>query len=181
MKFVDACSESLATLKETSYDSDHNEYMTESGLVVVNFDNAKTLYMSRFKYPEDMKSVDALARGADDNLYMIEFKNGRNIDGTDIRLKIKDSVLILCDLCDKRLEDARTEIIFVLVINSSRVQLKAYDKIAIMEANITGIACKFCGLNKSAGFLVKQVFIFDAGELENKLLPKLINMSAGKK
>lgn len=175
MKFIDASPKSRTSLKETSRDSNNKECMTESNITVINFDDAKARYMSRFKPSENMKSVDALARGEDDIPYMIEFKNG-NIDGADIRSKIKDSVLILCDLCGKRIEDARNEIVFVLVINLSKVTIHPQEQIAIAKANLSGIACKFCGLNKSAGFLVKKVLIFDKDELEIKLLPKLTDV-----
>lgn len=119
------CPGSRTSLKETSYDSEHREYMTEAGVAVVNFDQVKADYMKKHKHSvKDAKSVDALARGIDGNLYMIEFKNGDcKKEAPDIKLKIKDSLLILCDLCKKRLHDARKEIIFVLVINSSRANL----------------------------------------------------------
>lgn len=173
MRFVCKCFVPRATIRATSYDSAKNEYMTESEISVINFDEAKTCYMRRFTPPEDMKSVDAVACGENGEIYMIEFKNG-NCSGDDIRMKIKDSVLILCDLCGKRLEDARNEIVFVLVINSE--SLKWYDRVAIAKANQSGTASKFCGLNKSAGFLVKKVLIFDKNELDIKLLPKLTDI-----
>ena len=77
--------------------------MTESGVVVINFDQVKIDYMHKHKHSaKDAKSIDALAKVIDGNLYMIEFKNGDcKKEATDIRLKIKDSLLILCDLCKK--------------------------------------------------------------------------------
>lgn len=166
------------SLKETSYDSEHREYMTESSVAVVNFDQVKADYMKKHKHSvKDAKSVDALARGIDGNLYMIEFKNGDcKKEAADIRLKIKDSLLILCDLCDKRLHDARKEIIFVLVINSSRTDLTPMDWRGIIEANKSGDTSAFCGLDKIAGVFVKTVFIFDIDDLGKKLLPRLTDI-----
>ncbi len=173
-KFVHICPGPRTSLRETSYDSAHDEFMTDSSIAVINFDHVKTCYMNKYNHSEeDAKSVDALARGIDDMLYMIEFKNGKcKAEAADIRLKIKDSLLILCDICKRRLNDAREEIIFVLVINSSRAELTQNDICSIIYGNKSS-ASSFCGLDKIAGVFVKKVLIYDRDELKIKLLPKL--------
>ena len=76
----------------------------------------------------------------------------------------------------KRLTDARKEIIFVLVMNSSRTDLTPVDWRGIIEANTSERASAFCGLDKIAGVFVKTVFIFDIGDLGKKLLPRLTDI-----
>lgn len=167
------------TLKAASFDSANNQYMTDSALLVVNFDRVKANYLIELGYPPDMaKSVDALAKSVNDTLYMIEFKNGDcRKEDADIRLKIKDSLLILCDICRKRLTDSRNDVVFVLVINLSRMKLDYMTLKAIATANMSGRASNFLGLDKIAGVFVKKVLIFDAKIFTVKLLPELINFS----
>ncbi len=178
MDIVYACPGKRTSLKETSYDFAHDEYMTESNIAVIDFDKVKTDYMNKHKHSEeDAKSVDAIARGKDGILYMIEFKNGKFKNEADnIREKVKDSLLILFDLCKKRLEDARKEIVFVLVINSSHAALTEQDKLAILGANKSGKASTVCKLDRIARVFVKKVLIYDRDELEIKLLSKLVDI-----
>ena len=168
-------SQNITTLKAASRDSAHDEYMTESELHVVNFDRVKTRYLNELRCSEEMaSSVDALAKGEDGTLYMIEFKNGDcKPEGDKIRLKIKDSLLILCDICHKRLDDARKNVVFVLVVNPSRTNLTFQDRMAIAMANKSGKTSVFCGLDKIAGVFVRKVLIFDKENFSGKLIPNL--------
>ena len=91
----------------------------------------------------------------------------------NIRMKVKDSLLIWCDICHKRLDDARKNIIFVLVVNSSRTNLTAQDRVALARANQSGKASTFCGLDKIAGVFVNRVLIFDKNNFDSKIVSKL--------
>lgn len=178
MNFINNCPGHRVSLHKTSYDSANNEYMTNSELIVIDFDKTKTSYLNNLHHSEeDAKSVDALAKGKDGLVYMIEFKNGncRN-EAEDIRLKVKDSVIILCDICDKKLKDARNEIVFVLVVNSGHSKLTPSDRIAIIKANKSNTTSTFLGLDRVAGLFVKKALILDRGELDRKLIPKLANI-----
>lgn len=152
--------------------------MTDSKLIVVDFDKTKTSYLNNLQHSEeDAKSVDALAKGKDGILYMIEFKNGNcRKEAEDIRSKVKDSVIILCDICNKKLEDARNEIVFVLVVNWDHAKLTSSDRIAITKANKSNKTSALLGLDKVAGLFVKKALIFDKGEFDRKLIPKLANI-----
>ena len=51
----------VTTLKQTSYDSKNQFYMTEREYNVVNFDGVKTQYLNAIGYSEEkLASVDAL-------------------------------------------------------------------------------------------------------------------------
>ncbi|MBQ7594888.1 MAG: hypothetical protein IJU48_11145 [Synergistaceae bacterium] len=80
--------------------------MTDSQLLVTNFDDVKTDYMNILGLSEEKAhSVDAIARGKDNLFYMIEFKNGNcKTEAAKINLKIRDSLLILCDMRSKTLK-----------------------------------------------------------------------------
>ena len=66
--------EKQSTLKEVSYDEEHDEYMTESTLSVCSFDKVKEWYVQN-KIPyvnPNPKSNDALFLG--EEVFFIEFK-----------------------------------------------------------------------------------------------------------
>ena len=87
----------LSTLKEISKDDSETivEYMTESILPVVNFDGVKTEYLKSFHLSDELaKSCDGLLCLNDKDIF-IEFKNGKSINASEIKIKIKESLLIL--------------------------------------------------------------------------------------
>ena len=87
----------LSTLKEISKDNSKTivEYMTESILPVVNFDGVKTEYLKSFHLSDELaKSCDGLLCLNDKDIF-IEFKNGKSINASEIKIKIKESLLIL--------------------------------------------------------------------------------------
>ena len=109
-----------ALLKETSADTSKVsaggkvEYVTNSEVLVVNFDDAAEDYIRTFA-PGCMcpRSVDALAL-LDNRLAFIEFKNG-DVDAKEIRQKVKFSLLMFCDFTDQRLQFTREHMDFYLV------------------------------------------------------------------
>ncbi len=116
------------TLKETSYDKEHSEYMVESLLPVCSFDNVKEWYVKEHvpQANPNPKSNDALYFG-DTESFFIEFKNGKidNAVNFELNKKIYDSLLILFDLeyCDKRgnlvdsIKYTRNNMNYILVYN----------------------------------------------------------------
>lgn len=117
----------IYTLKKTSqYEKEINgkkykKYMTDSQLEVVNFDRFKGWYLSNLHktgYPTgyDLKSVDALYIPNADVLIFIEFKSG-NVNESDIRKKVSDSVIIYLDYKDEKLSNFRKNSKFILVVS----------------------------------------------------------------
>lgn len=160
------------TLKATSYDSKNEEYMTDSSLSVVDFDKFKEEYLRERGKPITMAySADALSMDGEYS-YLIEFKNGE-IDPIQIRDKLKDSVMMLCDEWKKTTTDTRKEIRFVLVYNESQKALSKSQAIAIAKANTTGNPQpKIWGLEK-ANIYVNRALIYNREQFSNKLLPSL--------
>lgn len=86
--------EHVKTLKDISYDSDNKEYVTDSLIEVVDFDEYQETYLksidSKYKKP---CFVDALCTLNGDWCF-IEFKNGR-IDSRQIDEKVVNSVIVV--------------------------------------------------------------------------------------
>lgn len=94
--------EATSTVKDVSYDDSNKIYMSDSGLVVYDFDKIKDWYASTLAGDGnklDVESNDALYID-DDNVLFIEFKNGnidRNKDRNALKRKIYDSCVIISD------------------------------------------------------------------------------------
>jgi hypothetical protein len=132
----------IKSLKETSYDPTHDEYMSEADLPVYNFDAIKDEYVSDMGLSETPCSCDALYynRKAEE-YYLIEFKNGiiDNLKNYEIKLKLYDSLLILLDLINKTAEYSRKHVIYILVYNDTKEHTsKQYKQIFINK--ITSLA-----------------------------------------
>lgn len=97
--------DNLVTLKETSYDKNNSQYMTNSTFQVVDFDKVKDSYSFRGTglSSRNMRSNDALVildKISNPHFIFIEFKNG-NLDRyceelkhEKIRSKINESLWI---------------------------------------------------------------------------------------
>ena len=101
--------EHISTLKECS--KDHSDpgcikFMTESQLEAINFDTVKTKYANDLVLSEECAaSVDALLE-TDENIAFVEFKNGK-VNNRNIKDKIRDSLLLFCDLTKQTISDTR--------------------------------------------------------------------------
>lgn len=117
-----------STLRNTSYDDNNSEYMTELEVPVIDFDNVKEQYLQSIGcQDESLTSVDALLLKANCNVF-IEFKNG-SLAKKEVRLgvysKIQDSLLMLCDITDSHISQLRQCMDFVLVYNEEKNQSKS--------------------------------------------------------
>lgn len=116
----------LSTLKKTSLDkgSGQKKYMTESEMLVVDFDRVKKAYVRELRVkPKSMPcSSDALHIGKDGNISFIEFKNGKinYMQRYNIHQKIYDSLLIFGDMTGKGLSFCREHADFILVYNEMK-------------------------------------------------------------
>lgn len=119
-----------STLKETSKDNSEKnniQYMTESQLEVIDFDKVKTQYNNNLNLTEEYaKSVDALmVNFALNKIFFIEFKNGdMKNEKSKVNSKVKDSLLIFCDIIKKNISYTRKNLIFILVYNESKNKSK---------------------------------------------------------
>lgn len=124
LKDYDIFSDHITSLKESSKDdSDKNniQYMTMSTVDVVDFDAVKTQYTNALGLSEEnAKSVDALMMAFSEVLF-IEFKNGNmKSEKAAVKNKVRDSLLLFCDITQKNIEYTRRNMKFILVYNGSK-------------------------------------------------------------
>lgn len=116
--------ENITTLNKTSKDGDNVEYMTESEVTVINFDAVKEAYFKSFGSHINVCpcSVDALVLQNNGRWAFIEFKNGviDSKERRNIRLKIKSSLLILCDIVKVNLDFTREKLDLYLIYNHDK-------------------------------------------------------------
>lgn len=111
-----------AALKELSRDnrdSGNDQYMTESQFEAVDFDKVKTVYTNQLGLSEECAaSADALLQ-TEQELMMVEFKNGK-VNNRNVKDKIRDSLLLFCDITEKTISYTREKMDFIVVYNVDR-------------------------------------------------------------
>ena len=126
----------LSTLKEISKDDSETiaKYMTQSTLSAINFDGVKTEYLKSFHLSDELaKSCDGLLCFNDKDI-LIEFKNGESIKPPEIKIKIKESLLILTAIITQdEIIEIKNKGVFILVYNANK------NPITTQEINQKGI------------------------------------------
>lgn len=120
-----------STLHDISVDNsdkDNIKNMTESQRLAIDFDKVKEAYRQECGTPNaPICSVDALL--LEEKLtVMVEFKNGILIKNGEaieeekekIISKMRDSLLIYCDLKKQSISETRTQLKFILVYNEEK-------------------------------------------------------------
>ena len=163
-----------STFKETSCDSDSGEraYMTESEIPVINFDKVKNYYIRDMGLPETPCSSDALYM-SEDNVYFIEFKNGKmsNKEGFMVQKKIYDSLLIFNDLVEQNISFCREYVNFILVYNESKNSKDEITNHFFKKAKQHRVRFN---LKKFEKLHFKNVFTYTENEFQQEFLNSLI-------
>lgn len=162
---------SVCTLKDASKDDCNGEYMTESDLRTIKFDSVKVKYAKKY-FPgktHEYKSVDALLQ-TNDNVYFIEFKNGKlgGEERAEVREKLSNTLLLFSDILETTFSKFRDHSIFILVYNSENVdgQKKSFNKIVQNVYERSELKNKRFNLKKLAPFLVNNVETYTKEEFE---------------
>lgn len=113
--------DNISNLKEISKDdSDKNSivYMTDSSKEAVNFDVVKRKYLNDLSLSEEnASSVDGIFEN-NNHLVFVEFKNGKmGGEKRKVKDKIRDSLLIFCDITGQHITNTREWLEFILVYN----------------------------------------------------------------
>lgn len=152
----------LTTLKQTSKTA--KVYMVESKIKAVDFDKVKENYCSLCSCPDNMpKSVDAVIENKD-RIVFIEFKSGKlNKELGNLKHKIKDSLLIFCDITNKNISFTRENVDFILVFDKEKNKDSFRD---ISDHFIEKSANKniYFGLHAFKSLYFKNVYTFDVEE-----------------
>lgn len=134
--------ENKNTLKEISKDdsdSSNIRYMTEFEWKAVNFDLVKRHYVNALGLSENnAASVDAVLQFKNDCAF-VEFKNGKVIN-SDLKNKVRDSLLIFSDITGKTILNTREELDFIVVYNLQKNPLPNQLKKGVLQESPSRIA-----------------------------------------
>lgn len=164
--------DSIQPMKQTSYDSAKNEYLTDCTAEVINFD----LYIDQFfkKFSDKTKvtqSVDCVCI-IDDEWYLIEFKNG-SYDRKQIVSKISNSLLVLMRNENFSIKDAISKVNFILVNNSSHSNRQFIQQTVTSNANGRII---YSNLEQFQGSYFQKVYTMRKDEIEKFIKSKEIRL-----
>ncbi len=110
-----------ASLKEISLDRANRQYMTNSPMEAVDFDLVAAEYEKTWGLKLNRpSSADALYFDQNTQIF-IEFKNGdiKN-EIKKVKKKIRDSILMFCDITDSNMRYTRENMDFILVYNEEK-------------------------------------------------------------
>jgi hypothetical protein len=125
--------ENHRSLKELSFDSAKNAYVTDKLCDAIDFDKVKRWYCNNHSASEEKAhSVDALME-KDGMLYLIEFKDG-DFSGRDIREKVTESLLIFCAITKSTIAFSSKNIEAVLVYNEENKPVSKNEKTFVQES-----------------------------------------------
>ena len=153
-----------STLKETSKDDSNTEYMTESEMEVINFDKVKEDYVKNLSV-KGVASLDTLAVYKD-RLELIEFKNGCLVKREKeeklerIGNKIRDSLLLFCDIVNKNISHTRNHVDFILVYNEFKNPITSKEIIALRVTQRGGGEFIRFGLEGFEGLYFRDVHTY---------------------
>lgn len=164
-----------STLKEDSIDNSepgHICYMTESERETINFDGVKTEYLNqRGLSEENAKSVDSLLE-KDGILYMIEFKN-RNMksEKSRVKIKIRDSLLIFCDIVKENISFTRENMDFILVYNEEKNPKRSKTEITRILSEKAGEPYCLFELDRFSNLYFRKAHTWTQKEFEELFQP----------
>ena len=126
------------SLRDASFDPSNDEYMTNSDIEVINFDTVKTLYTNKLNLSEEVaKSFDALLLEPQQPIF-IEFKNGKmKNEKNAVKNKIRDSLLMFCDITKTDISFTRENMDFILVYNEEKNPLPNQLKQETTKPNVS--------------------------------------------
>ena len=158
---------SISELKKTSYDNSNKQYMTESTLNVCDFDNVAKDYCDNIKTKHCTSSVDAFYIDKNNEMYLIEFKNGK-VKPSEIKKKIYETLLVMADILKTHISDTRESLNFILVSSkiksSKKIREHVGDKATTNESEFD--------ILKFKNIFFKEVFTLNQEEFENDFVKK---------
>lgn len=151
-------------------------YMTEFENIIINGDKLKNKYVSKYHFPAKPSSVDAIYKFKNDNIYLIEFKNG-SIEKIEIYKKAYDTFIILLDLeIIENINFSRNKVFYILVYKE--------DTSNINQANIENEIEAKAGIYKNKDlfrigsfeeYLFKEAFACSKENFDKYIVNEFIN------
>jgi len=171
------------TLKNTSIDTsdeDKPEYMTECKKLVVNVDKFKNYFIKNMSLTEVPKSCDALYMASQNQLFIIEFKNGiiNAKKNYEINRKIFESLLMLSEKFSETINFMRKNMYFILVYNENvKHEKEPFENtgVKIVSGYIDKLShtrlIRF-GLHRFKKLYFKDVYTYSKSEFETEFVSK---------
>ena len=168
--------ENIESLSSISIDKNSKTYMTNSLLKAVNFDKVKEQYSHDLEISQVPASCDAILRLSNNKFIFIEFKNGKisSEEKRDINLKLRDSLLLFCDILKCTVTDTRNLVEFILVYNAEKNNLNnkkisPYDDIVTKVGRYAAEEIIRFGFKKFQNLYFYKVHTYNETEFENYL------------
>ncbi len=162
----------ITTLQNTSKDTANNAPMTDRENQVYNFDNIKRYYAKKAcRNKNAVSSVDAIYKyKTNPDFLFIEFKNGRLKDNMadEVANKIKDSLLIFCDITKSNISETRKHVNFILVYNQDK-ETYSRQKISSHLSQMAGDNLINFGLQKYKNIYFKEVYTYSKEFFNSKI------------
>ncbi len=164
----------LKQLSETTKNTASDRNMSDSGKIVVDFDQAKTNYCNSLgKSEEYSASADAFCETVEEGKYfLIEFKDGE-FNSEEIRKKAADSAYILSGILCKDVNYVRKNIEFIIVYNGEIKRLNSRQKLSIARANRGRENFDIWGLEKICGFYFDNIKAYEKHVFEKEMLGRI--------
>lgn len=176
-KYNNILSNHIVSFKQISYDSSKNEYLVNSEVNAVNFDNVVAEYSEINMIKNNrMKSLDALFQN-DDELVFIEFKNTAKNVKEDVKYKIYGSIYVLLDISGLTTDYIREHVKFILVYKQkSLLKEISQQKIEDSMLNYSKIErnniIRF-NMGEYKGTLFKEVYTYTSDEFKTHFIDNL--------
>jgi hypothetical protein len=173
-EFGDSLEQISVDTVEQAHPEGRGVFMTSCQKEIVNFDKFKEYIAAKYAPDGSPSSCDGLYMRADNEWYLIEFKNGK-IDEKEIfkiRRKIFESLLLLLEKLDKTIAFSRENLTFVLVYNKmiARIEIaKSLDNLSKKHDY------SFTVLNNLKKLYLKEVFFWKKDEFESNFIKQYCN------
>ena len=148
-------------------------YMVDSEQPAINFDKVKDCYAKLFESTQAPNSVDAILM-IKDGLAFVEFKNGKlnNEEKRNINFKLRDSLLMFCDIMRCTLKRTRLMVDFVLVYNQEKnpsSKTSSYENIENYVGNLANERITRFQLAKYRGIYFRNIYTVSVAEFNEYL------------
>jgi hypothetical protein len=175
--------DSLKKVSEDTNEQFDDKYMTMCEQAVVNFDKFKNEFIREMGLDTPPKSCDALYMTRQNEFYMIEFKNGiiEALKNYEIKVKIYESLLILCEKFSGTIEFMRDNLSFILVYNENvthgqyqynNIGQTSLEKIKKSLFDFAGERYIRFGLHHFKKLYFKEVYTYSKAEFDSEFVSK---------
>ena len=179
-KLLNRFSDTFKIISEDVNKSEAEKYMTLCEKPAVNFDKVKDDFIKNKALTATPLSCDALYMIAEDNWFMIEFKNGiiEVKKNYEIKMKIIESLLIFSEIFSQTTQFTRNNVTFILVYNEKIQHGKKQFEDTGLNAlknplfKLAKIPRMRFGLHRFKNLYFKEVHTYSKKEFETEFIAK---------